>query len=176
MKIYLVGIGILLILSFSFLFTVDSNQYIEQDSLLDNTVKDCANAAALYLDLEEYSEGFLVFNDSEGLAVIEDILSEKYGLDNDLVSENNFLPNTFSYEVHYFDDSLYHRTYIDGSLSAENSFSYGTLFTDCRGVERLIVYPTVIVQVNAGNADFQLNALSGLDEMKSVSAYAYMDD
>ena len=90
MKIFIVFSGLLLINVWALAYQGDMGRYIRAQTLLKATAEECAAGAALFLDEEAYSEGYIAFDEEAGqryadahladtVDKIRDIQVKKYG-------------------------------------------------------------------------------------------------
>lgn len=142
MKILLVGVAIILINVMSLTFHADYARYELTEQALKNEADKCAAAAVLYFDEESYGEGELLLKDGEAVAAVEGMLNKKC-----------------TWQMHIFDDSGRHRTYEDGSLEWDTTFSYPYSFTDEAGHETIIDQPAVIVTVSYESDFYRLGGV-----------------
>lgn len=142
MKILLVGAAIILINVLSLTFHADYDRYELTEQALKNEADQCAAAAVLYFDEEAYGEGDLLLKDRDAVAAVEDMLDEKC-----------------TYQMHLFDDSSRHRTYENGRLESDTTFSYPYSFLDETGYESMIDRPAVIVTVSYESDFYRLDGV-----------------
>lgn len=173
MKEYILGAALVVILSFTFLASVDINRYLEQDEIFDSCLQDSVNAASLFYDYSEFGEGNKVFIDEEAIKAIDRVLGATFDLD---ASTGRYLNSAFDRYITIYDDSLKKRDYKNGSLVSTTDFTYGIKDTDQKGVIRDILDPTIIVYVNAGHPEMQLRIFRDKIVMHDSVAYVYQED
>ena len=130
-------------------FQSDYNLYSIKLEELKMLADDCASAAMLYYDEEQYELGYKIFNYEEGNEAIEFILNESIGQD--------YWRNNVEYKVTYFDDTHYSNAYDENRLVNRYAFEYGDYYKDLITLrEKIIVEPIVIVTIDGGKGDFRL--------------------
>jgi hypothetical protein len=148
MKPMIVGISIILLCCYVFIFWYDLGEARARNYELKYAASEVSVSASLFLNLEEYSNGSKVFNRIEGNKAIDNQLRKLLKLDESLNPlPKSYWQDTISYKVYYFDDS---------------DTVYPHLFKDSyTGFTYTITSPTVIVTINAGRARFRLPAFQG---------------
>jgi hypothetical protein len=150
MKILLVGIAIIIINILSITFHVDYSRYELTEQALKNEADKCAAAAVLYFNEEAYGDGKLLLKDDDAVKAVEGMLNEKC-----------------IWQMHLFDDSGRHRTYENGRLTAETTFSYPYTFVDETGYQSVIDRPAVIVTVSYESDFYRLDGVGQKTIMRS---------
>lgn len=145
MKSYIMGFAIFLI-SMSFtIFQQDYNLHQQHLYSLKFTAEEAAAAAAQYLELNQYKNGRLVFNQAEGTKAAEYIIKQQLKLD------DNFAPLFGSY---WHDQVQYKIEYFDDSNS-----TFPFLYThEMTQISITIAEPTVVVTIDAGKPQYRMFA------------------
>lgn len=146
MKPLIVGVALIYIFSFAVISHEEHNQLLRQQDILKDLADECSNTASLYYDLEGYGSGSKTFNQDEGLKAIKYIIEKQ---------QNNFWYENLRYKSYFYDDS-------------------NTVFPimhEGDGYCKLIIVPTIVVEINGGRPIFRINKLNR-DIIRS-SAYEY---
>lgn len=162
MKPFLMGIATLIFSLTFYLFIHDYNGNKLANNELRIVCEEASVAGSLFIDLEKYSEGQIVFDQGQGDAAIRDIIIESLKLDESLSPKaNSYWSDPIRYEVYYFDDS---NTTFEPPY---RSFKDGLIEED---IEIIIKEPQVIVTINAGKGRYTLPFLRNLgDNIRSSS-------
>lgn len=171
MKTYIIAAGLVIILVFSFLFTVDTNILIEQKNMLDRLTEDCANSGATFFSFKSFGDGDLIFKDVEVSNSIKEIIKNRLNLQGKY-SQKGYFQDEINYKIIIYDDSGQKRVFENDKKISTTSFEYYTeRYTDAKGKVHRIVDPEVIVEIAAGRPTFRLNYFRDLVEVVSVGAY-----
>lgn len=143
MKQFILGIAIFFI---SMLFTIFHQDYnLHQEHLfnLKFITAETAAAGAQFIELEEYKEGGLVFNQEEGKKACEYIIQKQLSLDEDMnPSIDSYWQGQIKCTIEFFDDS---------------NTTFPFLYSRDNGNFTLtITEPTVVVVLNAGKPRYRL--------------------
>lgn len=161
MKPFLFTLAMVTLFSIFLVYQTDNNTYIRQLEKLKYVADECSAAAGLLYDEEAYSEGITIYNKEECNQVIAYLIKENLGL------EDEHTPSGSSY---WNDEVTYKTTFFD---SSNTSFPY--YYTDSQQrFTKLIIKPTIIVEINAGKPPFRLKFLRFKNAIRS-SAYEYLD-
>lgn len=160
MKPLIICVAMTILLLFFSIYQQDLNTLIRQQNSLKYIADECANSASLYYDIDNYSEGLKVFDQANGIIAIEYLLKRNLHLSEGFIaSENSYWKNTIEYEVYFFDYS--------------NS-RFPIMFRSREtGYEKLLIEPTVIVEIKAEVDKFRLNDFR-INEIIRCSAYEYL--
>jgi len=164
MKSFIVSIALILLFNIYTVFQIDSDTYRRQLERLKFVAEECADSAALYYDLEAYSQGKIIYNQDEGIKAIEYMLKTHLKLDDSLKPVSGYWQDQIQYDVYFIDEKNYTFPY---------EFPYE--FIDARtGYKMYIFEPTVIVTIEAGRGRMRLPFLSINSSIRS-SAYEYLN-
>jgi len=163
MKPFLMGIATLIFSLTFYLFIHDYNGNKLANNELRIVCEEASVAGSLFIDLEKYSEGQIVFDQGQGDAAIRDIIIESLKLDESLSPKmNSYWRSPIKYEVYYFDDSNTNFPYY--------SFKDELIEKD---IEIIIKEPQVIVTINAGNGRYTLPFLRNLSDNIRSSSHSW---
>lgn len=163
MKPFLMGVATLIFSLTFYLFIHDYNENKLANNELRIVCEEASVAGSLFIDLEEYSEGRIVFNQGQGDKAIRDIIIKSLKLDESLSPKvNSYWRDPIKYEVYYFDDSNTNFPYY--------SFKDELIEKD---IEIIIKEPQVIVTINAGNGRYTLPFLRNLSDNIRSSSHSW---
>lgn len=167
MKPFLMGVATLIFSLTFYLFIHDYNENKLANNELRIVCEEASVAGSLFIDLEEYSEGRIVFNRGQGDAAIRDIIIESLKLDESLSPKvNSYWRDPIKYEVYYFDDS-------DATPELPcHSFKDEIIGED---IEIIIKEPQVIVTINAGKGRYTLPFLRNLSDNIRSSSHSWSE-
>ena len=99
--------------------------------------------AAQYILIEDYTDGKLIFNQSESTKAVEYILQKNLKLNSNLFPESNsYWQEQIHYEINFFDDS---------------TTAYPYLYEDVnKFITLTITDPTVVITINVGKPRYRL--------------------
>lgn len=142
MKSVIIGFATLLISIFVTLSANNLKTYQRYNYDLRFVCEELSATGSLYIDMQAYAEGRLVFNRTEADKAIREQLKELLNTDDALVpTAGSYWQDPIVLKVYYFDDS--------------NTDYMSTRFTDPdTGYSQIILHPTVIVTINAGRGRF----------------------
>ncbi len=172
MKILIITVAVVILYSFSIVFSQDYRQAQRNSYRLKYVCEELSSTGASFYDLEDYSEGYTIFNTEEGIKAIEEQLTNLLSVDSSMTPiENSYWSKNIKYMVYFYDDSGICKVYANGSLEREEAFSYGNKhLDDWTRYNTVISDPTVVVSINAGPASFRLRFLDKLpDIIRSAS-------
>lgn len=173
MKEYIIGLPLILILVIFLAFQFDNDQFVQMQEFHKRVADDCADAASLYYDEEEFSEGIKIFKKDEGNKAIAYILKESLNLKGDLTAQTPYLKDTYTYYTYYFDGDGTLSQYKEKTLIDQKKIEYPYNFREERtGYEKKINFATVIVTVDAGKFDYRL-AFINKPRLIRTSGYEY---
>jgi len=171
-KIFIITIAVVILYSFSVVFTQDYRQAQRNSYRLKYVCEELSATGASFYDLEEYSEGYTIFNAGEGIGAIKNQMTSLLSVDSSMAPvENSYWSKNVEYKVYFYDDSGICKVYTGGNLEREEAFSYGNLHKDDWTTYNIVISdPTVVATINAGPARFRLKFLDPLpDIIRSAS-------
>jgi len=129
------------------IFTYQNNVHSEQFNHLKFVTEEAAAGAAQFLSLDKYGEGYVVFNKSEGIKAVEEIIKSNLKLDDNLAPTDKtyWVSNKVKYDVVFFDD--------DNSTFPK---VYDYTLPDGKQKEFIINGPSVIVSISPGKPKYTL--------------------
>ena len=172
MKIFITALAVIVLYTFTITFTQDYRQAQRNSYRLKYACEELSASAATFYDMEQYSEGYTVFDTDQGIKAIEDQITNLLSVDgnrNPLL--DSYWTSTLHYMVYFYDDSLVMRVYTDGVFTISKSFSYPYSHIDqWTNYNTIINSPTVVVTINAGAPRFRLKLSNNLpDVIRSAS-------
>ncbi|PLT43519.1 hypothetical protein B8V81_5059 [Paenibacillus pasadenensis] len=137
-------------------FQADFDMHELQTEQVKFTAQEAAAAAAQYMDPEAYADGRFVFNREEGIQAAEALIRQNLKLDPDFMPlRNSYASEQVTYTIEFFDD--------DSVNQAPCLSGYPCLYVQHISQYTLaITHPTVIVSIDAGEAQYSLR-LPGMD-------------
>jgi len=159
MKPFIFAMALTILYTTFSIYQHDHNAFIRQQEQLKYVADESSASASLFYDTTEYSEGRKVFNRTEGIKALEDILKRNLKLDDFFIP----LPNTYwrekiEYKVYFYDES---------------NTTFPFVFTDpTTSYVKTLTEPTVIITVDAGKPRYRLSFLNPVNTVRS-SAYEY---
>jgi len=171
-KIFIITVAVVILYSFTVVFTQDYRQAQRNSYRLKYVCEELSATGASFFDREEYSEGYTVFDTEEGIKAIREQLISFLSVDSDLAPlDNSYWSKNIEYKVYFYDDSGICKVYANGSPEREEAFTYGDQHKDdWTSYNTVISDPTVIVTINAGPGRFRLIFLDPLpDIIRSAS-------
>jgi len=164
LKVLIMTCAISLLFSIFTLFQYDCNQLQLWEERIKWEADNAADAAALYYELEEFSEGTKVFDKSEGNEAVAYVLKDNLDPDGDGAIRNEVLGDKFEYYVYYFDGNGTMTAYKGTTKICESAFEFPYSFTeDLTGYTQTIAEATVIVTIDAGAFNYRLSFIDDPD-------------
>jgi len=176
-KIFIITIAVVILYSFTVVFTQDYRQAQRNSYRLKYVCEELSATGASFYDLEEYSEGYTVFIAGEGMGAIRDQMTSLLSVDSSMAPvENSYWSKNVEYKVYFYDDSGICRVYTNGSLEREEAFVYSDLHKDDWTTYNIVISdPTVVVTINAGPARFRLRFLDPLPDIIRSSSHEWQE-
>ncbi len=172
MKIFIITVAVVILYSFTVVFTQDYRQAQRNSYRLKYVCEELSATGASFFDREEYSEGYTVFDTEESIKAIGEQLTSLLSVDSSMAPvDNSYWSKNIEYKVYFYDDSGICKVYTNGSLEREEAFAYGDLYKDDWTPYNTVVSdPMVVVTINAGPGRFRLKFLDPLpDIIRSAS-------
>ncbi|MGD9677610.1 MAG: hypothetical protein AB7V16_04460 [Vulcanibacillus sp.] len=143
MKAFIIGIALFFVFMIFTIYQYDYNFHQEQVYNLKFVAEEVAAGAAQYILIEDFTEGKLIFNQSESIKAVEYILQKNLKLNSNLFPESNsYWQEQINYEIKFFDDS---------------NTAYPYLYEDVnKFITLTITDPTVVITINAGKPRYRL--------------------
>lgn len=156
MKTVLFAFPLLIICIMFFSFQHDSNLNRHYLNELKYVCEEASVAGTLFIDNNSYSDGRIVFNRSESIRAIEEVIKYHLNLNDDFTPKpGSYWTDKITYKVYFYDDS---------------NTVYPALFSDIdTGYTHVIKSPTVIVTINAGSAPYHLSFLKNDVNIRSAA-------
>ena len=89
MKIFIITIAVVILYSFTVVFTQDYRQAQTNSYRLKYVCEELSATGASFYDLEDYLKGYTIFNTEEGIGAIKDQLTNFLSVDSGLTPEDN---------------------------------------------------------------------------------------
>ena len=175
MKIFITALAIIVLYSFTITFTQDYRQAQRNSYRLKYACEELSATAATFYDREQYSEGYTVFDTSQGIRAIEDHVTNLLSVDgNGNPLSGSYWTGTLHYMVYFYDDSLIMKVYTDGEFTSSKSFSYPYFHKDqWTNYNSIITSPTVVVTINAGASRFRLKLFSNFPNVIRSASHVW---
>jgi hypothetical protein len=175
MKIFIITVAVVIVYSFTMVFAQDYRQAQRNSYRLKYVCEELSATGAAFYDLEDYSEGYTIFNTGEGIKAIKDQLTNLLSVDGSLTPiDNSYWLEPIRYKVYFYDDSGVCKVYSNGSFESEGAFVYGeTHKDDWTAYNTVISDPTVVVSINAGQARFRLKFLDYIPDIIRSSSHKW---
>ena len=175
MKIFIITVAVIILYSFTVVFTQDYRQAQRNSYRLKYVCEELSCTGASFFDREEYSEGYTIFDTEEGIRAIGDQLTNILSVDSGMTPvDNSYWTKNMQYKVYFYDDSGICRVYTNGSPDREEAFTYGDLHKDdWTSYNTVISDPTVVVTINAGPGRFRLKFLDPLPDIIRSSSHEW---
>ena len=148
MKSVVIGVGTIILSVFVFLSVSDLKIYQREHQDLKSVCEELSATGALYVDMNAYAEGNMVFNHDDATLAIQEQLKSLLSTDDSFTPlPNSYWRDDIDYKIYFWDDS--------------NS-TFPCLFTDPdTGYTVTLSNPAVIVTINAGSGRFHFPEISG---------------
>ena len=175
MKIFIITVAVVIVYSFTMVFTQDYRQAQRNSYRLKYVCEELSATGASFYDLEDYSKGYTIFNVEEGIRAIKDQLTNLLSVDSSLTPEDNsYWMEQMQYKVYFYDDSEICKVYDNGSFEREETFTYGDSHKDDWTTYNTVISdPTVVITINAGPARFRLKFLESLPDIIRSSSHEW---
>ena len=175
MKIFIITVAVVILYSFTIVFTQDYRQAQRNSYRLKYVCEELSCTGASFYDREKYSEGYTVFDTNEGTEAIKDQLPNLLSVDSSMTpASNSYWSKNIKYKVYFYDDSGICKVYTDGILTGEEAFTYGDFHKDdWTSYNTVISDPTVVVTINAGPGRFRLKILDPLPDIIRSSSHEW---
>jgi len=174
-KIFIITVAVIILYSFTVVFTQDYRQAQRNSYRLKYVCEELSCTGASFFDREEYSEGYTIFDTEEGINTIGDQLTSLLSVESSMTpAANSYWSKNMQYKVYFYDDSGICRVYTNGSPEREEAFTYGDLHKDdWTSYNTVISDPTVVVTINAGPGRFRLKFLDPLPDIIRSSSHEW---
>jgi len=174
-KIFIITVAVIILYSFTIVFTQDYRQAQRNSYRLKYICEELSATGASFFDREEYSEGYTVFDTEEGIKAMREQLTSLLSVDGNMMPiENSYWSKNIEYRVYFYDDSGVCKVYTNGSPDREEAFNYGNLHKDdWTSYDTVISDPTVVVTINAGPGRFRLKFLDPLPDIIRSSSHEW---
>jgi hypothetical protein len=175
MKIFIITVAVVIAYSFTMVFAQDYRQAQRNSYRLKYVCEELSATGAAFYDLEDYSEGYTIFNTEEGIKAIKDQLTNLLSVDGSLIPvDNSYWLEPIKYMVYFYDDSGICKVYSNGSFEREEAFIYGSTHEDdWTEYNTVISDSTVVVSINAGPARFRVKFLDLLPDIIRSSSHEW---
>jgi hypothetical protein len=157
-KVFIVAAALLIVFSSFCVFGTGLTEYEHAQMLTKSAANNCARAAALYFDKEQFSRGHKVFDKAQGNAAVLKILKDSLSLTDDMrfTAPAGARGNICSYTVRYFDDTGAVTVYRNGVHESGGTVSFPYLFKEpVTGFEKNIIKADIIVTLDGGTFDMK---------------------
>ena len=177
MKIFITALAVIVLYTFTITFTQDYRQAQRNSYRLKYACEELSASAATFYDVEQYSEGFTVFDTDQGIKAIKDQITDLLSVDgNGNPLSGSYWIGTLHYMVYFYDDSLVTGVYTDGEFTSSKSFSYPYFHKDqWANYSAIITSPTVVVTINAGASRFRLKLFGNLPDVIRSASHVWED-
>jgi hypothetical protein len=157
MKPLIITIAVVIIYSFTLVFTEDYRQAQRNEYRVKYACEELSASGSLFYDLEEFGEGNKIFNTEEGIKAIKGQIPNLLSVESNLKpSSNSYWSEPIEYKVYFYDDSGICKVYKNGRKEKEFSFRYGDRHKDdWISYDPYITDPMVVVTINTGPARFR---------------------
>ena len=174
MKPLITGIALIIIILIMIIFQTDNYNYRLQSDFLKLCADEASNSALLFYDEDKFRGGQKIFNEAEGIKIIEYVIKSYLKTDGALLPlKESYWKDRISYTAYFFNDNLICGVYKNGIKINSFSFLYPYLYTDDELLyKKSVAEATVIVTINAGRKKYRLIFLSGPVTIRS-SGYEY---
>ena len=175
MKIFIITVAVVIVYSFTMVFAQDYRQAQRNSYRLKYVCEELSATAASFYDLEDYSEGYTIFNTEEGINAIKEQITRLLSVDNSLTPiYNSYWSEQMQYKVYFYDDSGVCKIYSNGSFEREEAFTYGSTHRDdWTSYNTVISDPSVVVTINAGPARFRVKFLDTTPDIIRSSSHEW---
>lgn len=162
MKALIIGVCTVLLYCLTTVMVADMNAHKRQNEYLKYVCEQTAHSASTYYVTSEYGEGRKVFNQTEGIKIIEHQMKYLLNLDNGFTpAPDTYWQDNVTYKAYFFDDS--NTTYPYDFIDDETGFS------------KTIKEPTVIVTINAGKARYKVSLIPSTGDNIRSAAYEWQE-
>ena len=175
MKIFIITVAVVMLYSFTMVFTQDYRQAQTNSYRLKYVCEELSATGASFFDREKYSDGYTVFKTDEGINAIKDQLTNLLSVESSRAPvANSYWSKNIEYKVYFYDDSGICKVYTNGSPDREKAFTYGDLHKDDWTLYNVVISdPTVVVTINAGPGRFRLKFLGPLLDIIRSSSHEW---
>jgi hypothetical protein len=160
MKPFIIGIATILLSIMVMVFNQDYRINKRHSNDLKNVADEAAVSGALFTNLDDFKEGRIVFDRTEGIKALE------YKIKKSLYLDDNFNPldesywtEKVTYNVYFFDDS--NTTYPYQFVDSSTDYTFR------------VTQPTVIVTINAGKGRYRITAFKSSGSFTRSGAYEW---
>jgi hypothetical protein len=174
-KIFIITVAVVIVYSFTMVFAQDFRQAQRNSYRLKYVCEELSATAASFYDLEDYSDGYTIFDTEEGINAIKEQITSLLSVDSSLTPvDNSYWSEQIDYKVYFCDDSEICKVYFNGSFEREEAFTYGTTHEDDWTAYNIVISdPTVVVSINAGPARFRVKFLDLLPDIIRSSSHEW---
>jgi hypothetical protein len=141
MKIFVFACVMIVLSTFLMIFQFEYNNHARHMEKLKYVAEEAAAAATQYYDLPQYSEGKIIFNQSEGTKAADYVIKRNLKLSSSLQpTVSTYWKGPISYKIEFFDDSTgYPATFYT---------------SDDTGESFILNEPSAVVTISAGEARY----------------------
>jgi len=174
-KIFIITVAVVIVYSLTMVFAQDYRQAQRNSYRLKYVCEELSATGASFYDLEDYSEGYTIFNTEEGINAIKEQMTNLLSVDRSLTpADNSYWSENMEYKVYFYDDSVICKVYFNGSFEREEAFIYGSAHEDdWTSYNTVISDPIVVVTINAGPARFRVKFLELLPDIIRSSSHEW---
>jgi len=144
-KVFIITVAVIILYSFTICFTQDYRQAQRNSYRLKYVCEELSATGASFYDLEEYSDGFTMFNTGEGIVYFYD----DSGICKIYANGSLEREEAFTY----------------GDMHKDDWTSYNAVISD----------PTVVVTINAGPGRFRFKFLNPLPDIVRSASHEWED-
>jgi hypothetical protein len=168
MKSFLIGIATVFLYMIVLGLSFDTKMYLEQIKEVRFIAQEVSATSTLFLDLYDYSQGEIIFNEAEALKAIDAQVKELLKLDATGVPlDSSYWQEPAECLVYFYDDSKVCRVYKNGVLQNTYPFEYPYLHQNAEyNHVQTVAAPIAIVNINAGKPRFRFTFFQ--DEFEDV--------
>lgn len=181
MKNIILTIAIVLVCAILIVGQTDVTMLQREGYKAKNLTDEMASAATLSVDLQKYSEGFIIFDYEEGCNLARDILKVTGSYDDNYNSTGGYFKDPAEVEMFFFDQTEVCKHYVNGVFRPADNFSFkfsdkkkvSDFLDEFAGEDYVIEYPCVCTIYHAGRPTIRASFISGLTKVTKKSIYEY---
>lgn len=175
MKTFIIGLALTLVLSTAMIFKMDNDEFQLTQERYKTIANNAADAASLYYNKEQFSNGIKVFNKTSGNQAAKDVILKGLSLNDERKGGiTKYALGKHDYYIYFFDETGVLSKYKNGIfLSSEDIVFPFTFEESLTGYKTQVTEPTVLITIVAGKFDFRESFIHD-QELIRTSGYEYV--
>lgn len=175
MKTFIIGVALTILLSTVMIFKIDNDEYQLTQDRYKTIANNAADAASLYYNKGQFSNGMKVFDKNSGNQATKDIIFKGLNLDSERKGGiTQYALGRHDYYIYFFDETGVLSKYKNESFLSSEDIVFPYTFEEAlTGYKTQVTEPTVLITIDAGKFDFRESFIHD-QELIRTSGYEYV--